>query len=526
VSVPFPGFVGPSYGLRNKYAAIERTINWYLVANESAGESKWKLSLSPCPGNAPFSALPVGAPFNQPCRGLLEVRGNVFGVNGTTVFYLQPGGGLINLGQITNDGSPVSMVANGNAQVFISNTGSAAGPAWVINSGVLVPIPITGTGFLGSSYATFQDGYIIVVTPGPQTEAGRPAGTQQFQISGTDAVPLGDATQWDAANISIQAGQADNLAAVISSREYLRLLGQRRSQIYYNVGAAGIGGFPFQSYNETFIETGLAAVFSLVDLGDSLFWIGQDARGQRAAWRDFAFQPQRVSNFAVEQFWANYATISDAIAFPLIWNGHTMVQITFPTANATWVWDVTLSQLLGRQIWFERNYTSAAGVQSARSEQFHCYAYGKHLVGSVGLDGNPGAIYQYSDAQYGDCGTAVGGAQAINQIVRDRISPHVWENKNRIIINRIRFELAVGVGLDGGPAIGGNPLLWFKWSKDAGNNWGPWQTIEVGQIGQFSQLVYFNRLGYARDWVFWVRCSDPVFWRIVNAELDLIECSS
>lgn len=662
MSIPFPGFVGPSYALENRYAAVERCINWYLTANESPGESKWRMALEPSPCNQQFSALPVPSPFNQRCRGLIEFRGNVFGVNGTVVFRLLPGGGMLNLGTVEDDGRPVCMVTNGNGQVFIAS----AGKGYLLQGGISAQI-ITPD-FLGASYATAQDGYAIMVTPAPASGTGTPSGTNQFQISGSADAPTGDWAKWDAANVSLQIGQSDNLVAIISSREYLRLLGERRSQIYDNVGNNGIGGFPFQSYNETFIETGCAAAFSLMDLGDSLVWIGNDARGQRACWRDAAFQPQRISTFAVEQAWQSYPTVADCVAFPFIWNGHLQCQFTFPTAGKTWVYDATTSALLGRPIWSERNYTDGFGVQRARSEQFHCFAFGKHLVGSTGIDGNPGAIYQYADGDF-DCGVDAIGAQIQQPVVSDRITPHIWKNKKRLVIHRIGFEVQVGVGAEGvGPnlaqgrvvaqsstfpngeayrAVDGNtdgnffdgsvsstngdvfawwevdlsvsaaiqfitiwnrtdgsqdrlndywvfvsdtpfldadtpailqarvgtwnnhqlshpnpattipvgtqgryvrvqlnttnylslaevqvfglpadPQLLFRWSKDGGNTYGPENNIPVGAVGNYSQLVYWNRLGYARDWVFWLRATGAARRGVVNAELDLTEMSS
>jgi len=454
MSQPFPGFVGPSYEMANRYTAIEKTVNWYLVANEAgAEEKKFQLAFEPSPGNQQFCFLPVPPPFNQPNRGLIECRGRAYGVNGTIVFQIDSGGNYINVGTVTSDGKPCSMVANGNGQIFLTS----AGQGYVIpnagGAGSLIGPVVT------ASYATFQDGYILVVKPNSNT----------FQISGSQDVPLGDATLWDDGNVSVQAGQADLLAAIISSREYVRTLGQRRSQILYDAGSGGIGAFPFQSYNETFIESGIAAVFSLADLGDSLVWIGQDARGIRACWRDFAFQPQRISTFAIEQIWEGYARIDDAVAFPFIWQGHLMYQITFPSAikssrgvytAATWVYDATVSELLKRHVWHERAYQTALGYSVGRPELFHCYCYGQHLVGSNGTDGNPGAIYAY-----GHMGT-------LNQ----------------------------------------NPQLLLRWSNDGGNTWGNEQNIPLGLQGQYSQLAYWNRCGYGRDRVFRLRYSEESEW--------------
>ncbi len=450
MSIEFKGFTGPSYAYPNVYAAVERCVNWYCLANESPDEGKWQMALAPCPGNAPFSRLPVPSPFNHPCRGLIELRGEVFGVNGAVVFWLQPGGGMVYLGQIANDGKPVTMSANGNGQIFIAS----AGLGYIINGGVLAPVLTTE--FLGASDVTFQDGYTVVLTPAVQPPPGHPTGTQQFQWSGDDNTPVGDAGIWSAANIIQLKGQADNLVRCISRREYLRFFGERRSQIFVNVGATGIGGAPFQSYNETFIENGCAAAASLAWLKDSYYWILQDESGAVMCMRDTAFNPQRISNFAVEQAWAGYSTISDAVAFGMIYQGHAIYSITFPTAQKTWWYDATVSALIGRACWTERNYTDSQGNQIARPEQFHVYAFGKHLVGSVGTDGNPGAVYEYKELG------------SLNE----------------------------------------DPQILLRWSVDAGRTWKPEQTMALGRIGQYSRRVYYNRMGYGRDWVIWVRYAD------------------
>lgn len=517
MSLPFAGFCGPSYQLVNKYAAIERCVNFYLEPNQSREEKKFEFQLCPHPGNNMFSPLPVPAPFNQPCRGLLEYRESLYGVNGNVVYRMRSDGSYQWIGgPIPDDRTPVSMAGNGNGQIGIASGGQLYVIDVVSNKLINVPTNPDGSGFQGASIITFQDGYLIAIKPE----------SNQFQISGTDAVPLGDMTQWDAANVAVMAGQTDLLAAAISTREYLRFLGDRRSQIYYDAGSNGIGGFPFQSYNETFIETGILAPFSLVDMNDSLMWIGRDKRGMTGCWRDFAFQPQQVSTFAIEQQWAQYPRMDQARAYAYRWNGHLIYRVTFPQADKTWEYDATVSELTKQHVWYERNFTDAQGVQHARPEQFHAFAFNLHLVGSTGIDGNPGAIYQLQDSVRTDCGVDVNGNQVNLEIVRDRICPHIWQGNKRVVYNRLEFELARGVGLDGNDQPGKHPKLLLRWSNDAGNTWGPEHQVPVGEIGEYGLRAHYDRLGYGRDRVFWVRCSDPVYWGIVAAGLDMIVCAS
>lgn len=513
--VPFSELVGPSYEYADHYAAVEKTVNWYLNVNESKEEKKFIFSLAPSPCNQAFGPLPVPAPFNQPNRGLISYRGVAYGVNGSTVFRVDGGGKYYQIGAaIENDGLPVSMAGNGNGQIGISSAGVLY--VIVVASNTLTSVLPTAEGFLGSSFLTFQDGYLIALTPE----------SNQFQISGTDSVPIGDMTQWDAANISIQEGQADLLSCLISSREYLRLVGTQRSQVYADVGAQGSGGFPFQSYNETFIETGTVAPYSMVDMGDCLIWIGQDVRGVHTVWRDSAFQPRRISTFAVEQQWATYPGIGDARAFGYIWKGHLIWRVTFPEAQKTWEYDQTVSDLVGRPVWVERNFTDWQGNQTCRPEQSHCFCYGIHLVGSTGLDGNPGAIYQMMEAPYTDCAQNGAGQQIQSPLVRDRICPHIWKNNNRIIYSQLRLESARGIGLDGAPPVGANPQILLRWSNDGGNAFGPEYQIPASKSGQYGRPIYKNQLGYGRDRVFWIRCADPVYWGFENATLYLQECAS
>lgn len=534
-SVPFPGFIGPSYRFEDsRWAACERTVNWMLLANESQTEAKWRFSLMRSPGNAAFGELPVPALFAKPNRGLIENRGKVYGVNGNVCFEINSAGVYRFLGNVasyTSDNplytQPCSMTANGNGQIFFVSKNQG----YIIEGGVLTDAPID---FQGGNVVTFQDGYIIA-TQGD---------TNVFQISGTDDQPLGNAKVWSPANVGVLAGQADFIKACISRKEYLRFLGQKRSEVWQNVGNNGIGQFPFANYNQTFIETGIGAVYSLAASVDALMWVSEDENGFRTCWRDAGFNPIRASNFAVEQAWASYSSVSDAVAFFYKWQGHLIYRITFPHAfesgtrfplgahsgdltSATWEYDETMSQLLGRPIWNERSYQTAYGVSQGRSELHHCVGFGKHLVGSVGTDGNPGAVYEMSNAAYTDCGTDIDGAQSQQAIVRDRICPHIYDRNVRIIYDRLSLDCSRGVGLDGDPtAWGADPQMYLRWSNNASLTFGPEYNMSVGKIGEYDKLVFMDRMGYGRQRVYWLRYSDPTDMALVNAALWIRPCNS
>ena len=91
-----------------------------------------------------------------------------------------------------------------------------------------------------------------------------------------------------------------------------------------------------------------------------------------------------------------------------------------------------------------------------------------------------------------------------------------------MIFDRIEFSMAYGQGLDGDiAALGANPVLLLSWSNDGGQTFGTEYEIPVGKMGQFSLRVLMNRTGKARDRVFKVVCSDPIYWEFNSANLDV-----
>lgn len=162
---------------------------------------------------------------------------------------------------------------------------------------------------------------------------------------------------------------------------------------------------------------------------------------------------------------------------------------------------------------------------------------GLTLHASTGvIDGTPSAsgsyIYtaQVTDTN-GRTATATcsifiaGGGEVVmckGNITCRRITPHAWQGNNRVIYNRIEFEMARGQGTASVP----NPVMNLSWSNDAGNTFNGGTDLPTGAVGQYNQRVYLNRCGYARDRVFQLIYTDQVYKGIVGAELDLIVAGS
>lgn len=391
----FDGLCGPSYPALSKAASVNKTVNMYFEATEVPYTQKTEATLYSRPGSKPFTATPQAAPFNQPVRGVIQFNGNgtsvdgVFGVSGDTFWQMDETGHQTAVGTVADDGLPVKISANAATvgQIAVQS----AGHLYILSGGTFSEIPI-GADFFGAVGLFFIDGYFGVLSD--------TANHQQFQISA-----INDGLTWSGADVAVLLGQADPLKACIVNIEYIYFIGGRRGQIWYNSGNAL---FPFAIESGAFLEVGTNAPGSVCQSSSTIYWIGQDARGSNVAMRAQGLASQRISNHAVEQAWSAYSDTSDCICYPLTWNGHSLIRYIFPTAGKGWEYDVTESARVGFQVWNEINFTLGDGTQTAPFERAHCYAFGKHLIGSGGADGAPGVIYEIDENTYVDAVNAPG----------------------------------------------------------------------------------------------------------------------
>lgn len=472
------GFTGSSYSPQVQSLDAQDLINFYFEPDES-GAGKSQGALCPTPGLSLFSTL-----SGTKNRGIFTINGLLFSAVGSSLYQIDSAGVATNLGPIGNDGNPVSMAAS-PTQVAIASSGTLY--CYNINTHVLS----TPAGLLGNvSQCEFCDGYFIALLKD----------TQKFQISA-----LEDATSWDALDIAQISVFSDNILSMKVDHREIWFYGLKETQVYYNSGNAD---FPFDVVASGFIEQGCSAEFSPVRLDNSVFWLGGDERGARVAWRANGYTPTRVSNYAVEYAWSRYSTVSDAVAYAYQDQGHSFWQITFPTANATWVYDASTGQ------WFKKGFwnTLTSSYDMHRSLD-HAYCFNKHLVG----DSKSGNIYEMNISNYTDFN---------NLIRRMRRAPYVSKAGEYITFSSFELMMDTGLALQGAdatpPVQGSNPVVSLRWSDDNGRTWSNPVQMSAGTVGQYSTRMFARRLG--KCWgsigrVFEVVVSDPVAWRLCDADL-------
>ncbi len=240
---------------------------------------------------------------------------------------------------------------------------------------------------------------------------------------------------------------------MIVNQGLIWFLGPKRTVVYYQSTDPLI---VFQPVEGVFIEQGVSAQWSVCRMDNSIVWVSRDERGQAMAFRANGYTPQRISNHAVENTWRQYATVSDAIGYTYQENGHTMWQLWFPTADATWVYDAATS------VWHEKTFLQN-GVLKAHRSRCQAFSFGKVLVG----DRLSGTIYSMDIANQYD---NVDGIQYLIQ--RIRRAPHISNEQKWSFHQQMQVYLESGLGPSGG-FPGGNPvgLPYLIVQDSTGINW-------------------------------------------------------
>jgi hypothetical protein len=347
------------------------------------------------------------------------------------------------------------MVHN-DSQIAVAH---ASGWHWVAFTGTAIAAV---SGAPSSSILTYQDQYVLF--------------TDNAGYFGITA--LADLSVIDPLDIANAEGAPDSLVSIMSDHREAWLFGEESTEIWSNTGAAL---FPFERIPGGFIEQGCCAKFSPAKLDNSLFWLGRDRAGQGVVYRSNGYTPVRISTHPIEFAIASYSDISDAIGWSYQEEGHRFYVLTFPTGNATWVYDVA------SQGWHQRAYLATSGA--LERHRANCYATfnGLHIVG----DYTNGIVYQQSLNVYTDNG---------DEIYRERAFDVPGSENKRVRVDEFQLYATIG---DGATASDGSKVqLVLEVSRDAGRNFGYERIISTGAVGQTKARARWRRLGYGRDLVF------------------------
>lgn len=468
--------LGASYVARSINAADNRMVNLFPEAIPEGGKTAGFLNRAP------------GLKFEQtvgtgPIRALWAHQTNgsdFYVVSGTEVYkFTSLTGTPIKLGNVSGTG-PVSIADNGTQIFFACN-----GPSYIYNEVTNVFAQITDPDFPGAVTVAYLDGYFVFNEPN----------SQRVWVTS-----LLDGLSVDPLDFVSAEGSPDGLVSLIVDHREAWLFGSDSVEVWYDAGNAD---FPLSRIQGAFNEIGCVAPYSVAKLDNGLFWLGTDARGQGIVYRANGYTGVRVSTHAIEYAIAQYGNISDALAYTYQQEGHSFYVLIFPTANATWVYDVST------QMWHERAGFKNGAFTRHRSN-CQCNFGGNTVVG----DFENGNIYTFDLDVYADNGD-------VQKWLRSwRALPPGQNNLKRTAQHSLQLDAETGVGLIVGQ--GSQPEAMLRWSDDGGHTWSNEHWKEMGAIGQYGYRTIWRRLGMTvklRDRVYEVSGTDPVKIAIMGAEL-------
>jgi hypothetical protein len=468
--------LGSAYVARSVNAADNRMINLFPELIPEGGKESGFLNRAP--GLKLQQAVGLG-----PIRALWAHQTNgsdFYVVSGTEVFKLTSLTGTpVKLGNVSGTG-PVSIADNGT-QLFIA----CNGPSYIYNEVTNVFAQITDADFPGAVTVGYLDGYFVFNEPN----------SQRVWVTS-----LLDGLSVDPLDFASAEGSPDGLVALIVDHREAWLFGSDSVEVWYDAGNAD---FPLARIQGAFNEIGCVAPYSVAKLDNGLFWLGTDARGQGIVYRANGYTGIRVSTHAIEYAIAQYGNISDALAYTYQQEGHSFYVLIFPTANATWVYDVST------QMWHERaGFVNGAFTRHRSNCQ--CNFEGNTVVG----DFQNGNIYTFDLDIYAD------NSQPQKWLRSWRALAPGQNNLKRTAHHSLQLDAETGVGLVVGQ--GSQPEAMLRWSDDGGHTWSNEHWQLMGAIGQYGYRTIWRRLGMTlklRDRVYEVSGTDPVKIAIMGAEL-------
>lgn len=315
------GFAGGSVPSRSRTIDSERTINLYL--EHSIGTPKRDPALLARPSLRAWTYLGPG-----PIRGLFHQDGRFFGVSGPYFYELYQSRNVSVLGTVAVDGNPATISSNGTGghQLFVTS----GGHGYIFDLTANTFAEITDGEFLTpSAMGVYSDTYFVNLQ----------RGSNIFQLS--DNL---DGTAWNGLDTGSTSLTSDTKVAIAASHRELWMFGTKNSEVWYNSGDAS---FPYQPVAGVLVEHGIAAPYSVVNLDNTLYWLGQDAQGRAVVWRANGYTPERISNHALEYVMSQWPTLENCLAWSFQISGHAFYALYSPHNDTTWLYDV------GTQSWCE-----------------------------------------------------------------------------------------------------------------------------------------------------------------------------
>ena len=437
-------------------------INFYPVA-----DMEKEIVMSPSPGLATHCALTSCSQV----RGAHAWNGYVYVLaqrgSQTVLWRVDEAGGFSEVGTITTSATGPVWMKNNLTQLCMVD--GVSGYIYTPSTGHFVQI--TDLAFPGASSMDYQDGYGIFTTPN----------SNQWFFSA-----INDFSSFDAGDFYTKEGRPDKTLSVLTNHREPCLFASDSVEVWYNAGGdnTSVSTPTFARNTGGLIEFGCVAAKSPANFNNSTAWLSD----KRQLLSISGYNPQIFSSDKFGKEVSGYSKVDDAFAFSYTDLEHEFYQITFPTADTTWVYDAKTKLFHKKQSW-----KSSGGFGRHRA-YCHTVLNGVHYVG----DYANGKVYKMSVDYLDESG---------EEIQRVLHTPEIP------FFPTIEVEFTAGVGLESGL----DPQVMLQFSTDMGKTWSNELWRSVGKIGEYGARAVWNRMGFDlgnKGRMYRLTMTDPVFWQV------------
>ena len=484
-------FIGGSDEGRSAPWNATRSINFFVET--AAQDSKSPAALIGTPGTALFATFPTG-----PIRMFHVVENLCFVVAGANLYELYVDGTFsaslgtlpspVNTAIVAVDNGISSFGVGGNQILLLAN-----GLGYIFNLLTNTLTQITDPNFpANAQQVAFLDGYFIVTSQ-----------TMAFKVS-----ELYNGLVWPALATAAAIAAPDNIQKPFGSNQVLYLIKDSTTEVWQDVAVPTSQGCPFAHIPGSLVNFGTVADRSVARVGDTVFMLGTTRVQNSAVYFGVVSvsgtSVQKVSTPAIDYRISRLTSLTDAISYSYVDEGHLFYVISFPTDDLTLVYDVTTQQ------WHERSTHIADAPYALHRHLSNEYVFfgGKHLVSHH----SEPKIFEMSSQFYDD-----GGVPIIS--IRTAQPIHDENEADNIKIFKLVIDAETGVG-DGSTGHNGAPTAWLSWSNDGGRVWSSEYSSSLGKQGEFRTRLIWRRLGSPKNRIFRLRISDSVKKVLLSATVN------
>lgn len=396
----------------------------------------------------PGDGLLTFASGSATSRGLINWNGMVYAVMGANLVRVAQDGSQTVLGNVGNDGRPVTL-DYGFDRLMVASAGGLY--YWDGTTFTQVTDPDLGNvidAMWIDGYYMTTDGTFLIVT-----DINNPLSVNPLKYGSSEADP-------------------DPIVALFKLRNEAVALNRHTIEFFDNIGG---DQFPFARIEGAQIEKGCVGTHAVCLFLDAVAFLGGGFNEQVSIYLGLNGTTQKLSTHEIDLLLADYdeKTLADVVMEARNEGSHQFLYVHLPDKSL--VYDAGASAELQTPVWF---VLETNGQYRARH---FCRAYDKWLCADP-------------------------GSSAIGYLTRD-VSTHYgekvrWEFATQIAYNEGRGaiinELEL-VGLTGSVALGDDPAVTTSYSVD-GVEWSQDRTISAGKIGQRAKRLVWTQQGAMQQW--------------------------